>query len=121
MHILSGATMGLSSSVLYLRDLMYGLTTGHDPGAGLVSSALHDAANFARDVRRGRDAFSKQHAGKTVEDTLTLFGEATGRFPKTAARATRFGIDVATGQQKPKTPVEWMRGLAHGEAVRRKR
>jgi hypothetical protein len=121
MYMLAGATMGLSSSVLYLRDLMYGLTTGHDPGAGLISSAMHDVANVARDIRRGTGAIDKQHAGKTVEDTLTMFGELTGKMPKTAARAARFGIDVATGQQKPKTPVEWMRGLAHGEAVRRKR
>src|SRR6266568_4243708 len=120
-HILSGTTMGISSSVLYLRDLMYGLTTGHDPGAGLVSSAMHDVANVARDIRKGREALNKQHAGKTVEDALTLFGEATGKMPKTLARGVHFGIDYMSGQQKPKTPVEWMRGLSHGQAVRRKR
>ncbi len=120
-HILSGTTMGISSSILYARDLMYGLTTGHDPGAGLVSSAMHDVANVARDIRKGREALNKQHAGKTIEDALTLFGEATGKMPKTIARGAHFGVDYMTGQQKPKTPVEWMRGLSHGQAVRRKR
>jgi hypothetical protein len=119
-HLLAGATMGLSSSVLFLRDLAYGLTTGHDPGVGLASSAMHDMANAVRDVKRGRESLNKQHAGKTVEDFLTLFGEATGTFPKTGARAIRFGIDTATGQQKPQTIFEFARGIAHGEAKRRK-
>jgi hypothetical protein len=123
-HLLAGATMGMASSVLYLRDLVYGLTTGHDPGAGLISSAMHDMANVARDTRSAvsdpKKFFTKEHAGKTIEDGLTLFGEITGKMPKTVARGIRFGTDVMTGQQKPKTPVEWMRGIAHGEAQRRK-
>jgi len=119
-HLLSAATMGMSSSVLYLRDLIYGVTTGHDPGVGLLTSVAHDAANTIRDVKRGREALNKQHAGKTVEDVLTLFGEATGKMPKTAAHAVRFGIDMATGQQKPKTATEYLRGFSHGQAQRRK-
>lgn len=118
-YMLSAGTMGLSSSVLYLRDLAYGLTTGHDPGVGLVSSVFHDAANFVRDVSHGRQALSKEHAGKTVEDFLTIFGEATGKAPKIVGRSAHFLIDEATGQQKAKTPVEWMRGLVHGEAKRK--
>lgn len=120
-YLLSGATMGLSSSVLYLRDLMYGLTTGHDPGAGLISSALHDIANVARDIRRGPEALNRQHAGKTVEDFITLFGERTGMAPKQIGKTLRFGIDELTGQQRAHTPLQWLRGLASGEADRRKR
>jgi len=86
--------MGLSSSVLYLRDLMHAFVTGHDPGVGLLSSPLHDVTNVLRDFKKGRESMNKAHAGKTVADTLAVLGEATGMVPKTIANATRFGIDL---------------------------
>jgi hypothetical protein len=120
-YLAAGATMGLSSSVLYLRDLAYGLTTGHDPGAGLLTSVFHDVANVYRDVRRGSEVLNREHAGKVVQDVLTLFGEYKGVSPKPLAEAARFGIDLATGQQRPRGFWEYARGVAHGEAERKRR
>lgn len=118
-HLISGASMGLASSVLYLRDLVHAFSTGHDPGVGLLSSPLHDLANVVRDVRRGKEAFNRQHAGKTVGDVLTIFGEGTGLAPKTIGNATRFGIDLVNKQQHPKTIPEWTRGFLRGTAKKR--
>jgi len=113
-HLVSGAFMGLSSSVLYLRDLMHAFVTGHDPGVGLLSSPLHDLNNMLRDFKRGKESMNKAHAGKTVADTLTVLGEGTGMFPKTLANATRFGIDLVNKQAHPKNLPEVLRGVTRG-------
>jgi hypothetical protein len=118
-HLISGATMGLASSVLYLRDLVHGLASGHDPGVGLLSSVVHDVANVARDLTRGREAFNRQHAGKTVGDVLTVFGEGTGMAPKVIGNAARFGIDLVNKQQHPRSASEWARGFTRGTAKKR--
>lgn len=115
-HALSAATLGLSSSVLYLRDFVHGLTHGHDPGVGLISSPLHDIANLGRDIAKGKQALSPQHAGKLVQDTITAFGEATGRLPKEVGNVARFGIDMANHQQNPRTPMDYFRGVTRGQS-----
>lgn len=118
-RLISGATMGMSSSVLYLRDLIHGAISGHEPSVGLLSSALHDVGEVFRDVGRGTDALSARHAGKTVGDFLTLAGEATGMSPKIVANAARYGINVAEGQEKPKTPADVLLGVTKGTQKRR--
>lgn len=106
--------MGLSSSVLYLRDIAHAAVTGHDPGVGLLSSGLHDFNQLLRDFKKGKESMNKQHAGKTVGDTLTVFGELTGMAPKTIANAIHFGIDLVNKQTNPKTPGEVARGVTRG-------
>jgi len=113
-HLAAGAFMGLSSSVLYLRDLMHAFVTGHDPGVGLLSSPLHDVTNVLRDFKKGRESMNKAHAGKTVADTLAVLGEATGMVPKTIANATRFGIDLVNKQTHPRSVGEVFRGVTRG-------
>lgn len=118
-RIISGATMGMASSVLYLRDLIHGAVSGHEPGLGLASSALHDIGEVFRDIGRGTDALSARHAGKTVGDFLTLAGEATGMSPKIVGNAARYGINVARGQERPKTPADVLLGITKGTQKRR--
>jgi len=57
---------------------------------------------------------NKAHAGKTVADTLTVLGEATGMVPKTIANAARFGIDLVNKQTHPKSVGEVFRGVTRG-------
>lgn len=118
-RIISGATMGMASSVLYLRDLIHGAVSGHEPGLGLASSALHDIGEVFRDVGRGTNALSKEHAGKTVGDLLTVVGESTGMAPKIVGNAAKYGINVATGKEKPKTPADILLGVTKGTQKRR--
>lgn len=118
-RLLSAGTMGIASSVLYLRDLVHAFTTGQEPGVGLLSSPLHDMANAVRDVKKGREAFNRAHAGKTVGDVLTVFGEATGMAPKAIANATKFGIDLVNKQQHPRNAREYVRGFTRGTAKAR--
>jgi hypothetical protein len=112
-HLAAGAFMGLSSSVLYLRDLMHAFVTGQDPGVGLISTPLHDLKTMLGDFKKGKEAMNKAHAGKTVADTLTVFGHFTGMAPKTLDNAARFGIDLVNKQTHPK-PSEIFRGVTRG-------
>src|SRR5882724_4615527 len=110
----SWITLGMSSSVLYMRDFIHGLTSGHEPGVGLLSSAGHDTATAVKDLLKGKEAFSKQHAGKTVADILTLLGEAKGVSPKVVGNAARFGIDLVNKQTHPRSAAEVFRGVTRG-------
>jgi hypothetical protein len=118
-HLIAGTFMGLSSSVLYLRDLMHAFVTGQDPGVGLISSPLHDMTNMLRDFKRGKEAMNKQHAGKTVGDTLTVLGHATGMAPRTIDNAIRYGIDLVNHQARAKAPSDVLLGVTRGSEKRR--
>ncbi len=122
-YLASAATGGVASSVLYARDLIHGLVTAHDPGVGLLSSAAHDAAKLYRDVTNPSRSMTREHAGKTVQDVITVLGEATGMFPKEIGNMARFGLDVYNRQQQIHggwTGLnEVIRGITHGETQRR--
>jgi hypothetical protein len=118
-HLAAGAFMGLSSSVLYLRDLMHAFVTGQDPSVGLLSTPLHDANNVLRQFKKGREALDRKNAGKTIGDTLTVFGEMTGMAPKTIANAIRFGIDLVNKQAHPKSLTDYRMGLTRGTEKKR--
>lgn len=117
-YLASALTMGMASSVLYFRDIVHGLAGSHDPGVGLLSSAAHDLANAVRDLKKGKEAWNKQHAGKTVGDLLTVLGIAKGVSPKEIGNLARFGIDTFNNQQHPKSAVigrdTYFRGLTRG-------
>ena len=118
-RLISGATMGMASSVLYLRDLVHGLVSGHEPGVGLASSALHDMANAAKVIGHPREAFNRQHAAKSVGDLLTAAGEVTGMMPKTVSNVVRYGLSNIKGQEKPKSPADILLGATRGTQKRR--
>jgi hypothetical protein len=118
-HMTKAAVRGLSSSFLYLRDLAYGITTSHDASIGLLSSPVNDTMKSVRDVMKGRAAINRQHAGKTVQDFITTFGEASGMAPKEFANIARFGIDYANREAHPKAVSDWLRGLTRGTEKKR--
>lgn len=113
-HSLAFTIGTLASTFIGLRDLAYGLTHGRDPGTGLISSPLHDIANVVRNVQKDRP-LSKEHAGKFVEDGITLFGDLTGMGPKHVGTAIHYGMDYATGVQRPRTAGDVYRGLVSGK------
>jgi len=119
-HLLFGGAMGMASSFLYVRDIVHSWVSGQEPGVGLISSPLHDITRLAKDVAKGKKVFTKEQAGKTVGDALTVFGEVSGMYPKTAASATRYGIDLLTGHARgPKTVGELGMGITRGQYKKR--
>lgn len=118
-HLATGALLGLSSTLIYGRDIVRGLTTGQDVGVGLISSPLHDIVKAGKGLAR-KDAFSRQRAGKTIGDTLAALGHATGMAPKTLDNAVHFGIDLMNQNTHPKTVADLARGILKGDIKPRK-
>lgn len=118
-HLLTAAIHGLTFGTVYVRDLTHSAITGHDPGVGLISSALHDAANLFRDVKKGKQMINKENAGKLIGDALTVSGLAFGIAPKTIDNAMRFGIDLVNKQTKPKSVSDYALGVTRGTTKRR--
>lgn len=118
-HAFTAAAGGLASSVLYLRDITHSLLHGYDPGVGLLSSPLHDIKNLVNDVKKGKKMFSKENAGKLVGDFTTVFGEFTGLAPKEVGSLLRAGVDLQSGQAKPKTMKDWQLLLTRGSTKKR--
>lgn len=111
---------GLTNSIIGVREMSWAFGHGQEPSAGLISGPLHDLANLKRDVFKNRP-FSKEHIGSLIQNTLTAYGDLRGTMPKPIARAIRYGVDVSTGQQRPRGFGDWYRGLISGQQQLRKR
>lgn len=109
---------GVASPIPYVRDIVNGIMSGNDPGAGLISSLYKDIKKaVGEDLHK--DALTRQRMGKTVGDTLTAFGHLSGMAPKTVDNAIHFGIDLVNGQANPKSAGDWLRGITKGTTKER--
>lgn len=106
---------GMASSFIGIRDLVHGVTSGHEPSVGLISAIMHDSANTYHDLARGRQMFNKEHMGNTIQHTVTFLGEMTGLVNESEGRALHYLYDVSTGQQRPRNTGDVIRGLRHGQ------
>jgi hypothetical protein len=114
-YLAKASVRGAASSFIYLRDIVYAITTHHDPSFGLASSPVHDFQKTYTDMTKGTQAINREHAGKTVQDFLTAFGGiGAGVVPKEWANIARFGIDVYNKQAHPKDVSDYLRGLTRG-------
>jgi hypothetical protein len=79
----------------------------------MVGTAYKEIADVYRDL--GKDQpWSREHAGKTVQDGMTMIGLLSGIPLGQAGKAAHFGIDVKSGLEKPKGPWAWGVGLRYG-------
>ena len=117
-HALSFTLGTAASTFIGLRDMVYGLTHGRDPQVGLLGSPLDDIKRLVGDATKHRP-LDKANAGKFVQDTLTVTGDATGMSPKHIGTAIRYGMDVYNGIQKPKTAGDVYRGVISGQQTKR--
>jgi hypothetical protein len=117
-HAVAATFLGLSSSVLYLRDVVSALESGREPNVGLLPSAMEDVVKGVEAPFK-HNALTQQQLGKTVGNSLTALGVATGVAPKTIDNAIHFGIDLVNKQVHPKTVGDWYRGVVKGATKER--
>jgi hypothetical protein len=79
---------------------------------------LHDPTQLVRDVQKDRP-FAKDKIGKLIEDAMTTVGDFTGIGSAHVGKITHYGVDLATGQQKPKTAGDVYRGFVTGQQRRK--
>jgi hypothetical protein len=117
-HAIAATFLGLSSSVLYLRDVVSAIESGREANLGLLPAALQDVVKGVGAPFK-QNAFTRQHIGKTVGDALTAVGIGTGMAPKTIDNAIHFGIDLVNNQAHPRTVGDWYRGVIKGTTKER--
>src|SRR5205814_3441434 len=69
--------LGLSSSLIGIRDVAHALVNLRDPTAGLISTFLKTATDLSRDISHGKKAFSKEKAGNIIKHSFALTGALT--------------------------------------------
>lgn len=103
-----------SSSFPILRDAVDAYLGGHDPSVGIYGEGAQAFVSMANDLDKGKLAFSKAQAGKTIRDANTAIGIATGMTNAQVGRTGEFVYNYATGQEHPKGAMDVARGLWHG-------
>jgi hypothetical protein len=108
-----GVGFTLGASWVGVRDIASATLNGRDPSAGLISTAYQQVSNLARDWGK-KQPMNKEHAGKLIQDSVSVFGTATGLTPAQLGRSARFGFGVGAGTEHPKGPWGWLVGMRYG-------
>ena len=107
----------LSGGWPILRDIGSAMAMGRDPQMGFTGTALSTGYNVLRDLAKN-EPFNKEHAGKLIQDWMSVVGGLTGGPGVQLGRVMRFGHDVYTGKENPKNAWQWMVGLRYGTTNR---
>ena len=103
----------LGSSWVGIRDIAAGLSFGRDPQFGLTGTTYQTVSNLWRDFNKP-GMFSSENRGKLLQDGATLMGAMTGMVPAQVGKVARFGHDVSTGKENPRSAWQWLVGLRYG-------
>lgn len=117
--------LGMSSSLIGVRDFIHALINMRDPAAGLASTFMKTGTDIARDLRKGVKVLDKEHAGNLIKHTFALVGATTGLTNAQTGRSTAFMYRYYQGLEHPKymffdkhwTPGgegTWAKGLTRG-------
>jgi hypothetical protein len=108
-----GLAFTLGASWVGVRDLVNAMLHGSDPSVGLATTAAKTMTDIVRDFAKDRP-FSRDHAGRLIQDATTLAGTMTGAVPAQVGRVLRFGQEVHSGEERPRGPWGWLVGLRYG-------
>ncbi len=105
--------LGLSSSMIGVRDLVRGLINPGQPASGLLGTAFQFPGQVAGDLAK-RGPLNKEHAGKLIKDTVALTGVLTGLTNAQTGRSAEYIYRYAKGLERPKGPWDTAVGLRYG-------
>lgn len=113
---------GLTSGLVGVRDLSFGLESGHETAAGLAATATKELTDFVVDIeKKGFKNFSAPNRAKAIRDTTTAIGLFTGIPMREPGKALSGLSDYGTGLAHPKNVPEWWRLLTTGTTKEIKR
>lgn len=112
-----GLIKGTSSSWPVVRELVdFALSYGRkEPSVGLLSAAAKAATDLIRDVPKGKEMFSKQQMGNTIQHAFSILGVGTGLVNAQEGKVAKFIYNYANGLERPKGPWQWLTGLRYGQ------
>lgn len=100
-----GLTFTLSSSYVFVREMVNGMLNGRDPAAGLLTTSYKSLTDMARDLTA-----VKPKPGNVIKHSAMLAGMLTGMVPAQVGRTAEF----VAGKEKPKGPWGWLVGARYG-------
>lgn len=105
MKAAKGLTFTLSSSYVFVREIVNGMLNGRDPAAGLLTTSSKSLSDMYRDLSAIRPK-----PGNVIKHGATLAGMLSGMMPAQVGRSAEF----LAGKEKPKGPWGWAVGLRYG-------
>jgi hypothetical protein len=105
--------LGLSSSLVGVRDFAHGLLGGRGGEAGLISTAMSSITNVAHDIGKGKIT-DKASAGKVFHDVIALNGLLNGLTNNQEGKIVEYLTNYFQGHEKPKGPWSVATGLRYG-------
>lgn len=100
-----GLTFTLSSSYVFVREIVNAMLNGRDPAAGLLTTSYKSLTDMSRDL-----SSVKPKPGNVIKHGATLAGMLTGMVPAQVGRTAEF----MAGKEKPKGPWGWLVGARYG-------
>lgn len=110
--------LGISSSLIGVRDVIHSIMAGRDPQMGLMNTTAKPFSDIVRDLKR---PMSKDTAAKTLKDTFALTGVLTGLTNAQEGRAAEYLYRYYNGMEKPKGPWDVAIGMRYGKTDKHSR
>jgi hypothetical protein len=106
--------MGVSSSFIGVRDFVRAVVNVRDPQAGLLGTTFKTGTDLARDLSKGKEAFTKDKAANILKHTFALNGVLTGLTNAQEGKLAEYIYNYAQGREKPKGPWDALVGARYG-------
>jgi hypothetical protein len=113
--------MGVSSSLIGVRDFLRAAINVRDPQAGLAGTTLKAGTDLARDLSHGKQAFTREKAGNIIKHGFAATGVLTGLTNAQEGRALEYLYRYSQGMEHPKGPWDSAVGLRYGKTDKHSR
>lgn len=104
------------STMVFARDLANTFIEGFQPRTPL-GNLFQAYSSLKTDIDR---AYEGKPLKKPIQHVANVVGLTTGLPLAQIGRSAQFIHDAATGEQRPRNILEWIRGIIHGEAELKK-
>jgi Large polyvalent protein associated domain 22 len=113
-----------ASSWPVVREFSAGFAFGREPQYGMLGTLFGIGAHEARSLHKVYEdikdtgELDDAHAAKLIQDSSLFVGAFTGLPGGMAGKGGKFLWNVHTGEEEPRNPWEWAKGLTHGKIRR---
>ncbi len=101
------------------RELTNGLASGYEPSTGMIGTLFKAGSDTVKDLSKATGAKAGL-AKDWIKHTATTLGFITGVGGSQIGRTGQFGVNVATGKDRPISLTDWRQGLRTGSSKARR-
>lgn len=109
--------LGMSASLIGVRDFAHNLINGRDPQAGLIGTTFRAGSDVISDVIR-KKPMTKEQAAATLKHLFVVTGVLTGLTNASEGNIAQYVSRYMQGLERPKSPGDVFEGVRHGKTKR---